>query len=193
MELSLPGRRYKLKYKQWIEYEGKPIIGEGRARLLAEIRASSSISKAAEKLSIPYRTAWEYIKRIEEAIGSPVVKTYRGGAKGGGAELTEEGEEILREYERYKRYLSSLAEDEEYWEALSMKISARNRIKGVIREIEKGEVASTVKIEISEPAVITAMITKEAVEELDLKEGDEVEAVIKATEVMISKESTTTD
>jgi len=69
-----------------------------------------------------------------------------------------------------------------------MPISARNRMVGVVKAIEKGEVASTVKIEISKPAVITAMITKEAVEELGLKEGDTVEAVIKATEVMVSKD-----
>jgi len=69
-----------------------------------------------------------------------------------------------------------------------MPISARNRIVGVVKTIEKGEVASTVKIEVARPSTITAMITKEAVEELGLKEGDEVEAVIKATEVMVSKD-----
>ncbi len=69
-----------------------------------------------------------------------------------------------------------------------MPISARNRMAGIVKAIEKGEVASTVKIEVSTPAVITAMITREAVEELGLKEGDKVDAVIKATEVMVSKE-----
>lgn len=69
-----------------------------------------------------------------------------------------------------------------------MPLSARNRIKGVVTEIEKGEVASTVKIEITKSAIITSMITKEAAEDLDLKEGDEVEAVIKASEVMVSKD-----
>ncbi len=59
---------------------------------------------------------------------------------------------------------------------------------GVVKAVEKGEVASTVKIEITKPSVITAMITKEAVDELGLKEGDKVEAVIKATEVMVSKD-----
>jgi len=59
---------------------------------------------------------------------------------------------------------------------------------GVVKAIEKGKVASTVKIEITKPPIITAMITKEAVNELDLKEGDKVEAVIKATEVIVSKE-----
>lgn len=67
-------------------------------------------------------------------------------------------------------------------------ISARNKIEGVVTKIEKGTVASIVKIEISKSANLTSMITKEAVEELNLKEGDKVEAVIKATEVLILKE-----
>ena len=66
-------------------------------------------------------------------------------------------------------------------------ISARNKLEGVVTKIENGAVASTVKIEISESVNLTSMITKEAVEELDLKEGDKVEAIIKATEIMISK------
>ncbi|HUV79299.1 MAG TPA: TOBE domain-containing protein [Candidatus Bathyarchaeia archaeon] len=69
-----------------------------------------------------------------------------------------------------------------------MPLSARNRIKGVVKGIEKGEVASTVKIEITKPAIITSMITREAAEDLDLNEGDKVEAVIKASEVMVSKD-----
>ena len=69
-----------------------------------------------------------------------------------------------------------------------MRISARNRIEGVVNKIEKGEVASTVKIEITGSAILTSMLTKEAVEDLDLKEGDKVEAVIKATEVLLLKE-----
>jgi molybdopterin-binding protein len=69
-----------------------------------------------------------------------------------------------------------------------MPLSARNKLKGVIKAIEKGEVAATVKIEISQPATITSMITKEAAEELKLKVGDTVEAVIKASEVMVFKD-----
>ncbi|VUT24446.1 MAG: TOBE domain protein [Candidatus Methanolliviera sp. GoM_oil] len=69
-----------------------------------------------------------------------------------------------------------------------MGLSARNKIKGVAKEIKKGEVAALVKIECSMPADITAVITKEAVEELGIKVGEEVTVVIKATEVMIYKE-----
>ncbi|MBN1761771.1 MAG: TOBE domain-containing protein [Methanomicrobia archaeon] len=69
-----------------------------------------------------------------------------------------------------------------------MPLSARNRIKGVVKGIEIGEVAASVKIEISRPATITSMITREAADDLGLEEGDNVEAVIKASEVMVSKD-----
>jgi molybdate transport system regulatory protein len=181
-------RRYESRYKPWIELHGTAIMGKGRANLLREIRNLSSIAKAAKKLSIPYRTAWEQLKRIETAIGTPVVKTYRGGAKGGGgAGLTEEGARVLREYEKYEHYLWCVSEDKDYWEALDMKISARNRIRGVIEGIEKGEVAAAVRIKVSTPIVITAMITRDAVDDLELRVGEDVEAVIKATEVMVAK------
>ncbi|KPV62643.1 MAG: TOBE domain protein [Candidatus Bathyarchaeota archaeon BA1] len=78
--------------------------------------------------------------------------------------------------------------DEEYWEAVGLKISARNRLRGVVKEVEKGDITAKVKIEISAPAVITALIPREAIEELGIKSGDDVEAVIKATEVMVAKE-----
>ncbi len=68
-----------------------------------------------------------------------------------------------------------------------MKISARNVLKGKIEKIDKGPVSSTVKIKIEVPNTVTASITKEAVEDLNLKEGDEVYAVIKASEVMVAK------
>jgi molybdopterin-binding protein len=44
-----------------------------------------------------------------------------------------------------------------------------------------------VKIEIKAPVTITAVITKEAVEDLDLKVGDEVQAIVKSTEVLVAK------
>jgi molybdenum-pterin binding domain len=69
-----------------------------------------------------------------------------------------------------------------------MQLSARNRIKGRVKKVEKGVVTATVKVEITEPATITSVITKEAVEDLALKEGDQVFVIVKSTEVMVAKE-----
>ncbi len=68
-----------------------------------------------------------------------------------------------------------------------MKLSARNQLNGKIVGVELGAVMANVKIEISEPGVITAVITKESVEKLGLAEGDDVAALIKSTEVIIGK------
>ena len=68
-----------------------------------------------------------------------------------------------------------------------MKLSARNQLEGKITNVEKGAVMANVKIEITEPGVITAAITKESAEKLGLSEGDDVSAIIKSTEVIIGK------
>lgn len=69
-----------------------------------------------------------------------------------------------------------------------MKISARNILKGKVKSIEKGPITSIVKIEVESPSTITAIISKESVEDLDFKIDDEVFAIIKSTEVMLGKE-----
>jgi molybdopterin-binding protein len=68
-----------------------------------------------------------------------------------------------------------------------LKLSARNRLKGKVVAVEKGIITAKVKIEIKVPAIVTSVITKEAVEDLDLKVGDEVEVIVKSTEVIIAK------
>ena len=68
-----------------------------------------------------------------------------------------------------------------------MQLSARNQLKGKITRVEKGAVMANIKIEVSEPNTITAVITKESAEKLGLAEGDDVCAIIKSTEVIIGK------
>jgi len=67
-----------------------------------------------------------------------------------------------------------------------MSISARNQLKGKITEIVLGDVVSEVTIRVGQN-LIDAVITRRSVEQLKLKKGDTVIAVIKATEVMVSK------
>ena len=68
-----------------------------------------------------------------------------------------------------------------------MQLSARNQLEGKISNVEKGAVMANIKIEIADPNVITAVITKESAEKLGLSEGDDVTAIIKSTEVIIGK------
>jgi molybdate transport system regulatory protein len=184
----LPHKKHKPSCKVWIEYNGTPILGKGGSEILKAIAKEQTISKAAEKLSMSYRYVWNYLQKIQKTIEEPVVVTYKGGkAGGGGAKLTALGQSLIEEYQRVEGYLSEVLADQEYWEVLRLKISARNQLKGKVVSIEKDGVTAKVKVEIKAPAVVTAVITKEAVEDLGIKVGDEVNAVVKSTEVMIGK------
>lgn len=67
-------------------------------------------------------------------------------------------------------------------------ISARNKIKGTIREVKEGAVNGIVKLETPKGHKVSATISMEAIRELGLKAGKEATAVIKATEVMMAND-----
>jgi molybdopterin-binding protein len=70
----------------------------------------------------------------------------------------------------------------------SMKLSARNVLKGKIVEVKKGATTAHVRIQLPGGAVITSSITNEAVDELRLASGDDAYAVIKASDVMVGRD-----
>ena len=68
-----------------------------------------------------------------------------------------------------------------------MQLSARNQLAGRIAAVKLGAVMASVTVELRGGQRIIAVITREAAEELQLKEGDQVTAIIKSTEVLIGK------
>jgi molybdate transport system regulatory protein len=181
-------KKHKPSAKIWIEHKGKPLIGQGGAEILEAVAKENSLSAAAKTLHMSYRYLWNYIQKIEKTLGDPVVDTYKGGkAGGGGAKLTVLGQNLLSEYKRVEGCLNKFLSDPDYWEVIGLKTSARNQLKGKVVSVEKDGIMAKVKIQINVPAVITSVITKEAVEDLGIKVGDEVAAVVKSTEVMIAK------
>jgi molybdopterin-binding protein len=69
----------------------------------------------------------------------------------------------------------------------SMAISARNKLRGKIEEIQFGDVMAHVVVRVGDNLIESA-ITRRSADELRLKKGDTVTAVVKATEVMIQKD-----
>jgi len=157
------------------------------AVLLRLVEETGSIAEAARVAKISYRNAWGRVSRLESSVGESLVDRTVGGKKGGRAELTSTGRDLLREFRKTRRYLFGALEDSDNWENLAYRLSARNRIRARIKEVKAGDVASQVKLVTTEKGELTSIISNEAVRDLELKEGDEVEAVVKATEVMIAK------
>ncbi len=67
-----------------------------------------------------------------------------------------------------------------------MDLSARNQLKGTIKDVMMGQVMAEVTVDVGGQMVVAA-ITKSSAERLGLAAGDQITAIIKATEVMIAK------
>lgn len=68
-----------------------------------------------------------------------------------------------------------------------MALSARNQLSGTIEDIQIGDIMAHVVVKVGDN-LIESIITRNSAEELKLKKGDGVRAVVKSTEVMIQKD-----
>lgn len=67
------------------------------------------------------------------------------------------------------------------------RLSARNRFRGVVRSVEVDGLLARIEIDVTEPARVVAIVTRESAEELGLKPGSSAAGVVKATSVMVER------
>lgn len=102
----------EVRSKVWLERDGEVVISEFRADLLRAIDETGSVAAAAERLQLPYRTAWKKLRRMEEAAGRPLLASGSGGTDGGGSVLTPAARELLEAFQRLNQPVSELLEVE---------------------------------------------------------------------------------
>ncbi|WP_092357559.1 winged helix-turn-helix domain-containing protein [Collimonas sp. OK242] len=94
-------------------------FGPGKAALLLAIHQSGSISAAARAIGMSYRRAWLLVEAMNQCFQSPLVATATGGAKGGGAQVTPSGHEIIARYQAMQiKAEAAVAADMAYFDAL---------------------------------------------------------------------------
>lgn len=74
-------------------------FGPGKAELLRAIGEAGSISAAARSLGMSYARAWSLTEDMNDLFGKPLVDTWSGGDRRGGASLTDSGVKVLRLYD----------------------------------------------------------------------------------------------
>lgn len=85
-------------------YAGEEIaMGPGKADLLDAILSEGSISGAGRALGMSYRRAWLLVDTMNRCFAQPVVETYPGSSKGGGAKVTAFGMDLLANYRELQR------------------------------------------------------------------------------------------
>lgn len=101
----------RLKLKAQLLLSDEIAFGPGKAQLMEAIRSEGSISAAARHMGLSYRRAWLMIDVMNRCFAKPLVSSVQGGARGGGARLTEDGEAVLMLYRELETALEAAAAD----------------------------------------------------------------------------------
>ena len=102
---------FRLNGRLWVETDDDRFMGIGRLELLTQIQALGSISKAAQAMGMSYKRAWDLVSSLNAQATQPLVLTQAGGKRGGGAEVTAEGQQLIQEFEalqaRFQEFMRS--------------------------------------------------------------------------------------
>ena len=86
-----------------IDFDREGRLGPGKVLLLERIAREGSISAAGRSMKMSYKRAGELVAEINDGFAQPLVAAKTGGKAGGGAALTERGEELVRHYRAIER------------------------------------------------------------------------------------------
>jgi molybdate transport system regulatory protein len=95
----------EIKYKIWIETNGKVVFGKGRDAILKAIDEQRSLNAAAKKLEMSYRAAWGRLKASEERLGMKLVDI---GIHDKSMQLTPQARAIIDRFEKLEKDVEKL-------------------------------------------------------------------------------------
>ena len=93
-----------------VDFGADRALGPGKVRLLEAIRDTGSISQAGRTLGMSYRRAWLLVDDLNQCFRQPVIAAQPGGTQGGGATLTDFGQELIRDYRAIEAAATAAAE-----------------------------------------------------------------------------------
>lgn len=171
--------------------------GADRVALLEAIAETGSMTRAAQRIGISYKTAWDRVNDMNNVSREPLVVRSVGGTGGGGTTLTPYAQGLIaafRELEREHdnvvgRLARNLAAPRDLMRTLStlgLRTSARNQLVGSVVAVQRGAVNAAVEMRLPGGSdSIHATLTLASLKDLAIRRGSEVVALIKAPSVML--------
>ena len=98
-----------------LTFPGGAPLSHGKAELMELISETGSIRQAAARMGMSYRRGWLLVDELNRMFRQPVVETKLGGKSGGGAALTEFGEELLKRFRAMERVTMKALEADLAW------------------------------------------------------------------------------
>lgn len=181
----------KLNARVWFEQDDHNLAGHAEVALLQAISASGSISAAAKQLGRSYKWAWDTLETMNRLSDSPLVTRETGGKNGGGTRLTTRGEQLVAAYQAIERahaaFVAALSQEAGTLEhslpllkRLALKTSARNQLFGRVSQLASGPVNDRVTLMLPGGDTLDVVVTHLSSEQLAIRPGAELVALIKA-------------
>jgi len=108
----LPEKDIRVNGSLWLEHDGRRFFGPGPVQLLEGIEETGSISKAAKKMQMSYKKAWDIVNNLNTTANTPLVITATGGEKGGGSTISQEARELITAYKQLRQRFAAFLEEE---------------------------------------------------------------------------------
>ncbi len=97
------------RQKVWLLCDGLFLMGPNYLRFLRAVDQTGTIREAGKAVGWSYRTCLNRIRRMERALGAPVLLTARGGSTHGGARLSPEARRLVDGFERWHQAVSEFS------------------------------------------------------------------------------------
>ena len=167
-----------------------------RIDILRRIGQVGPTSEAARGAGVSYRAAWQALDTLSNLAGLPLLEKLVGGAGGGGARLTPAGLRLLEAADRLDQARTAvlaqidaspgLAGGQSDLSALALRTSMRNQLPCTVQALKSDAGAVQVTLRLAGSTLLSARITRESAELLDLQLGMPVLALCKATAVSVA-------
>lgn len=175
----------------FLRKEEENFLSLKKVQLLENIMVYGSISQAAKASGVTYKTAWDWIDKMNTLAPKPLVQKISGGKGGGGTIVTVYAKELMQTYEEvaalHQKHLETLQKAFEYLDDEKEKVFSFSRLDAMITKISVHEKRANVELKLSCGSLINIHSPLSFIEVNKLHAGSSASVLIESEAVSVSR------